>query len=67
VSGSIRGGVAEQERLIKCLALCDAALTKAITTRNAVAIIEATDDYQEAKLALSEFRDYFLKGEGRGT
>ena len=67
VSGSIRGGVAEQERLIKCLALCDAALTKAITTRNAVAIIEATDDYQEAKLALSEFRDYFLKGEERNV
>jgi ankyrin repeat protein len=59
VTGSIRDGVIEQERLMRRLNICDAALKKALATRNAVAIIEATDDYQEAKLSLEEFREYF--------
>ena len=60
VTGSIRNGVMEQERLIKKVDHCEKELIKAIATRNAVAIIDATDEYQEAKLALKQYREYFL-------
>ena len=60
VSGSIRDGVMEQERLIKRLEVTDTALTQALGTRNAVAIIEATDAYQDASLSLKEYRETFL-------
>lgn len=60
--GSVRDGVVEQERLMKCLTVCDVQLTNAMRTRNAVAIIERQDEYQEAKLALREFRHFFLNG-----
>ena len=63
ITGSIRSGVVEQERLIKTVARCDEDLVQAIGTRNAPAIIDATDAYQEAKLALKDYREFFLEGE----
>ena len=61
--GQIREGVVEQERLMKHVAKCNEGLIKALETRNAVAIIEATDCYQEAELALRSYRESFLKAQ----
>lgn len=60
--GDVREGVAEQERRMGDVARCDEGLTVALKTRNAAAIIDATDAFQEAKLALKEFRARFLGG-----
>ena len=58
--GDVREGIAEQERRMGDVVRCDKGLKAALKTRNAAAIIDATDAFQEAKLALKEFRARFL-------